>query len=285
MPLKAFPAGNSGGTGESYIEGNGSVYSDGFVIPTGRQMLNGARGVWIAWAEFFVTGRIDDRVVAFRIDGHKSPDMVSQGSSASTARRTRGVMGMYREAGKVVRLQIDGNGQFYFGRGVGVGGVTRQLGTSRTWNGGLLGVAGYYQAPTPPARLAIDPISETVIRLAWSGWDAGEGDVYGFRVQYATRPDFVGAVTRDVTGSPWDFTGLRRGTNYYFRVATLNEVTRAAGSSSLWSATISAPTHGEGVFLYDGSAWGPAEVLVHDGSTFVRGDVLVHDGSSFVLPD
>lgn len=282
--IKNYPGGATPAITESFIADDGTLHTDGLYMPIGRPMLNGSRATWLVWASCFVSGRGANREVSLSIGPYSSDPWVTGAASRAVDSGHRS-MGYLYQPDAAARVLIRASGSVWFGRASGSGGVTYRDGGS-SWPGGLSGQIGYYQAPTPPTAIAIGSVNPTTLRLAWSGMDDGDGNIYGYRVQYATNAQFSGAVTRDVTGSPWNFTGLQPGTRYWFRIASLNEVTRAAGTTSVWSNSVNAMTQTvPGVRVYDGDSFELADVFVHNGSGWDPAtSVKIYNGTSWVDP-
>jgi fibronectin type III domain protein len=75
-------------------------------------------------------------------------------------------------------------------------------------------------ATTTPANLAASVASSSQINLSWTG-NAGNSNIIGYTIAYATTSTFSGAVYKYVAGAgatSFNCTGLYPGTTYYFKI-------------------------------------------------------------------
>jgi len=91
--------------------------------------------------------------------------------------------------------------------------------------------------PAAPSNLSATNVAQTSLTLNWQDNSNNEA---GFTVQVATNQSFTNNLQTFSAGAnvtTWNFTGLTRNRNYYFRVAAVN----AAGASA-WSPTLNVRT-------------------------------------------
>jgi hypothetical protein len=288
--IGAFPAGakpdllthRTLGTSELYL------YNDGYVLPEGRPMLNGSESILVRSIMMYVAGYLDRRTVGLQLGAYETQRFAVDERTLPVATAFRPLNRLYR-GGTTVRIRINTSGALWFGRGAdGKGGVTRSSrNTSDVWNGGISGQIDYITAPSAPAVVRAEPVDKSSIRVAWDAPDAGGGTISGYRLQYSLSALFTDPIVRDVGNvTSHLLTGLQPGTTYFFRVAALNEVTTAEGSSSLWSRYAGRQTlPASAIRVWNGTAHAIADLLVHDGTTHVRPrSVKRWNGTSYVDP-
>lgn len=285
--IGSFPA---GGTADllNYRAGPSSefyLYNDGFVLPDGRALLNGDRKLFVKSLRAYAAGYLDSRTVAIQLGSYATARWTVAENTKAVDSGFRN-LGQVYDAGSAQRIRLNASGAIYFGRGNGRGGTTRQPGTQNVWDGGIAGQFDYIQAPTPPTVAAI-AIDKSSIELRWAGADNGGGVISGYRLQHSLSALFTNPITRTV-GNVGEFvyTDLQPGQTYFFRVATLNELTTAVGSQSVWSNFTGRATLPAGALrTWNGSAHAIADVFVHDGTSFVRPRRITRwNGSAWVDP-
>lgn len=105
-------------------------------------------------------------------------------------------------------------------------------------------VGGAYalsQAPTAPGLTSVVPAGPSAATVTFTTpADDGNEALLGYRIVYANNVGFSGATTLDVDAEKLSIliSGLTPGT-WWFKVAARNAVTAAAGTSSVFSATVS----------------------------------------------
>lgn len=112
----------------------------------------------------------------------------------------------------------------------------------------LAAVAGQggIRVPGAPGTLSLAAGSPdtTVIALSWSApSDTGGGTISGYKIQYSTNGSSWSNVTADTgsTGTTYNATGLTQNTQYWFRVAGINEAGAGAYGNEPNRTTVAAP--------------------------------------------
>lgn len=133
--------------------------------------------------------------------------------------------------------------------------------------------------PPAPSPVRLDQITRTSMRYVFSSNGDGGTPISRWESQLSTHPSFNSAngwVSGVIQGpSPVTRTGLRAGTEYFWRSRGVN----AAGTGA-WSAIISATTL-SGAWISVAGAWVPAEVLISQGGAWVPGDVVISQGGAW----
>jgi len=268
-----------GGRGSSGGYTAGVVYSDGIPLPTGRMMASGSQACIIVALWGWVGGNGAARSINMAL-GNSGTGQFDVGNHASDAGTGWIGSGGWLVQGGTTRFQINNapSGPLWIGRGGG--GTT--FGPSWSRAGTLGGLYRYVQSPSEPTSYSLTGIGPTNIvhNFGFNG-DQGETGITAYRVQCADNPSFSGPREIDTGSGTNNFTGLKPGTTYYFRVAARNWVTDAAGTVGPWSSVMSAKTL-SGAYVNNGSAFGPAQMFVGDGGTAWKDtSVFVADGTNW----
>jgi|GEM_PF-1744691 len=122
--------------------------------------------------------------------------------------------------------------------------------------------------PTKPDKqnssLNVSSITPTSARASWGTPNNGGSSITGFDVQRATNSGFSsGVVTRSTSDSPYDWTGLTPGQDYWVRSRAKNGVGAADWSPGQKFTTLS------GAKVYNGSSWVDIPAKVYNGSSWV----------------
>jgi len=128
--------------------------------------------------------------------------------------------------------------------------------------------------PPPPDPLGLDQITRNSMRYRFSSTGDGGSPIIRWEFQYADNPQFSSA-KQQTSGGTSTVTGLKPGTEYWFRSRGVN----AAGTGA-WSTVVSARTL-SGAWISTGIEWVPAEVLISDGTTWRPGDAQISDGATW----
>jgi hypothetical protein len=256
------------------------VYSGGVTMPTGRAMANGSKNVLLTALRGYLRGYGSSRQVRMRIASRYTDYFtVSSGSSATSTGARDLTSPLLAAAGSSQTFYAYSDGRFYFGRG-GSGHVTDG---GPGWDGFLAGDLYYVQAPTAPRSPSIVPGSGGEATVSWLiPSDDGDSAITGYRVFYSLNSNMSDAQYVDVGASELSavLTGLTLGRRWYTRVAARNAVTNAAGTTSVFSSTVSADINGGGEAYDDG--WKPQITEHWDGSAWVPQLVEAWDGTAWV---
>lgn len=114
-------------------------------------------------------------------------------------------------------------------------------------NSSMYGRIYYKTLPSAPGRPSVsgDESAPGSLNVSWSPpSDDGDSDISSYRLQYSKSPSFSSPTTLTVTGTNKTVTGLDEGDTYHWRVAAVNGVAAAWGTTSDWSASRSAVAPG-----------------------------------------
>lgn len=296
MPRYNF--GNTPGAGDS-----NSTYTDRFfyydtTLPTGRTAANGTTPILVTAIEAVANGvRGNIGALLSIADGGTGNEQsgtrvtlpgASRAQTAVNAAVSKGFL-YGGSRGQTARIRLDLDGLAYAGRNTGgPGTLIGNGGLARA--GSLAGGLYYTQVPAAPSAPTVRPSADgTSAFVQFTGSsDNGESAITGWRLQYSERPDFVGNVIIESTGTS-TVTGLTPGVRYYWRAIGRNAVSSWAGAiGGVWSAvtsavqTVTAPAIGGRVF--NGQAWVKPRLRVFNGSTWVDAKVKVFNGQAWVNP-
>jgi len=149
----------------------------------------------------------------------------------------------------------------------------------------------YLEVPSSPGNVSGTSPSIGQVNLSWQTPSSNGGSsINGYRIQYSTSSDFVGAVTVDQgTSTTRTITGLNAGTVYFFRVAAKNRVSDAATTSGPNSSSFSiqvagiapsAPLNLQLVSAVAGEATATWQAPADPGDTAVDGYQLQYSTTS-----
>jgi hypothetical protein len=212
--------------------------ASGVALPTGARIAaNGNRPVYVATAGCYWAGNGASRRLKLSIGGSASAwrTVASAGSASSSGQIAIGAV-FINGGTKSVRIDSD-NGSFYFGRESGTGSVD-SYGTSF---GLLSGSLEYYEVPTAPSAVSVVQAAlENAVNVTWSAPSNNGGSaVTSYTLQWSYDSSFTGATTI-VTGSSatsYKITNLAYGSTVYVKVAAVNIVATAAGTTSVFSSS------------------------------------------------
>lgn len=132
-----------------------------------------------------------------------------------------------------------GNFSQIWGRGDTYSSTSYMSGGGNTWSGMVQMALWYYDVPTAPSGnvSASAGSSNGSIDVSWNAASfGGETSGLSYRISWFKTSDnsYVGSVDTTASSTPatsYPVTGLTGGQTYYFKVAGLNSVTAAAGST------------------------------------------------------
>lgn len=216
--------------------------SSGVTLPTtATQAANGNRPVYVNTAKCYWAGKGGSRSITLAIGGKASA--AKSVASASAAFDSGNIaIGYLSLNGGTVEVKIDSNGSFYFGRDSSAGSSVDADGY--TWGGALSGSLDYFTVPTAPTSVtASQATTENAVNVSWSAPSSNGGSaITSYTIQWAYNSSFTGSSTI-VTGSSatsYKITGLTYGSTVYVKVAAVNIVATAAGTTSQFSSSASA---------------------------------------------
>lgn len=216
--------------------------TSGVTLPTNATLAaNGNRPVYVNTAQCYWAGRGASRTMNLTIGSKKSANKTV--ASSSSAQNSGNIAIGYLSAnGGTVQVRIDGSGSFWFGRDASVGDAVNIYGTN--FGGALSGSVDYFTVPTAPTSVSVAQANlENAVNVSWSAPSSNGGSaVTSYTIQWAYNSSFTGSTTI-VTGSSattHKITGLTYGSNVYVKVAAVNVVATAAGTTSLFSSSANA---------------------------------------------
>lgn len=162
--------------------------------------------------------------------------------SAATLQPTRSVIKNVT-AGQTVRVGFNQvTSSIYVGRGEKAGiNVTSESPSGYGWSGYSLYAVVYYSTlPSAPGTptLTSTQANPGSISASWvAPGNNGGSTVTSYKLQYSKNSNFSNATTVTTTARSYTATGLAQGVVYYFRVAAINGVATAWGTTSAWSGS------------------------------------------------
>jgi hypothetical protein len=215
--------------------------ASGVDLPTtGRIADNGNRPIYVATAGCYWAGKGATRSLGLSIGGASTglKSVASAGSAYSSGQMAIGAV--FPNGGTVaVRIDASPTGSFYFGRASGTGSVD-SYGTSF---GKLAGSLEYYEVPNAPTALSVAQAAlENAVNLSWTAPSTNGGSaITSYKVKWSYNSDMSGSTTVSTGSSAttYKLTGLSYGSTVYVKVAAVNIVATAAGTSSVYSSTAS----------------------------------------------
>jgi hypothetical protein len=171
---------------------------------------------------------------------------------------------------KTVRIDANPDGSFYFGRESGTGSVD-SYGTSF---GQLSGSVEYYEVPTAPTSVTVTQAGvENAVDVAWTApSDNGGSAITSYQIQWSYNSDFSGStvVGTGSSATTYKLTGLSYGSTVYVKVAAVNVVATAAGTSSVYSSSATGYIIPPDLPLNGWASFGS-----HGGSTFTTEHTVI----------
>lgn len=265
-----MPGGSQAFYGDIYASNTASYndvgeYTDGIAVPTGRAMANGDNRIIAIGAVMYLGAPGSGRQATIYIGGcsltlnvPNSGAVAVGGASATRALISPGSVrvGSYKSGGTI-----------YFGRKECNGRTVVAL-DGATWPN--WSHAGYYdwaQAPAAPV-LTVASVVGLTVNLTWPNPDNGGIALHGFTLHYSKSLTFSSGVTVvQLIGNSTSVT-LPDSDTYYMRLASKNEVTTRAGSSSQWSATQTISIATGGWWRNGSGVWRPRVRRWFNGTTF-----------------
>jgi hypothetical protein len=277
MPTHDF--GGTGGSSSSTRSAYYPIVSGSFSLPAGRLCADG-------------TTRAMMTAIRAKISGYATtvnPSKLRIGSATTSSFSipyTSGVPTAFRGAacnswlfnGGTSSLKVygpSGTGGGLSGSGTrferGGGGTTEDTGGGTSLSGTIDGQFDYALPPLAPTLDAVVSAGPTSATVSWTpDDDDGDSAITGYRIVYANNVGFSGASTLDVGATTSTVVaGLTPG-QWWFKVASLNAVTSAASTSSVFSAVGTAVLSGD---VGDLDGWSPFGTLP-GGLTPLVGDGL-----------
>lgn len=227
-----------GGTSSNNARTDQHVSSGGIGFPVGRTAGNGKGPILITAVRGYASGLGAARSMHMILGPARTGtfSVAAGGSGASTG--FRGVSnGLITNGGSGTFTMVF-SGMSWFAHGGG-GSTTDSYGTNLSGN--LGGDFNYNEVPSAPTSPSVTG-SGTSATVHWSPPATNGGAaVTGYEVQYATNSTFTTGLTKVQVGVVASVTinNLTTGVTYWFRVCAKNQVTIAAGTSSVASSAVS----------------------------------------------
>ena len=225
--------------------GYSKVYSssaaNGVQLPTtGRTDSNGNKPILVSTAQVYWAGRGGSRRLRIGIGSTYSSWYTVGSDTSANASGQKGINGIYLNGGnQVVTIDEDGSSGFYFGRETGASGSTDGV---TNW-GQLSGSLVYYQVPNAPTSVSVAQAAlENAVNVSWTApSDNGGTAVKSYSIVWSYNSDFSGSTTINTgtTATTYKISGLVYGATVYAKVSAINDVTTAAGSTSVFSSSAS----------------------------------------------
>jgi hypothetical protein len=213
--------------------------SAGVVLPTGARLAaNGNRPVYVSTVRVYWAGRGASRKLRVLVGGVSTATVtVASGASASLS-SALAVNAVFPNGGtKTVRIDANPDGSFYFGRASGTGSVD-SYGTSF---GRLSGSVEYFEVPSAPTSVtAVQADLENAVNVSWTAPSSNGGSaITAYQIEWSYNSDFSGStvVGTGSAATTYKLTGLSYGSTVYVRVAAINVVALADGTSSVYSSS------------------------------------------------
>lgn len=242
MTTLNFVGGASPGVSTSWT-GYGAVYStsaaNGVALPTTGQVdSKGNKPILVSTAQVYWAGRGGSRQLRIGIGSAYSGWYTIGSDSSANASGQKAINGIFLNGGnQVVTIDENGTSGFYFGRASSGSGSTDGY---TTW-GALSGSLVYYEVPNAPTSVTVAQAAlENAVNISWTApSDDGGSAVTSYSIQWSYNSDFSGSSTiaTGSTATTYKLTGLTYGSTVYVKVAAVNAVATAAGSTSVQSSS------------------------------------------------
>jgi hypothetical protein len=213
--------------------------ASGVSLPTdARLAANGNRPVYVSTVRVYWAGRGASRKLRVLVGGVSTATVtVASGASASLS-SALALNAVFPNGGtKTVRIDANPDGSFYFGRESGTGSVD-SYGTSF---GQLSGSVEYFEVPTAPTSVtAVQADLENAVNVSWTAPSSNGGSaITAYQIQWSYNSDFSGSsvVGTGSAATTYKLTGLSYGSTVYVKVAAINVVATAAGTTSVYSSS------------------------------------------------
>lgn len=233
MPSYDF---GSYGSGSRYTDVS-PVYSDGIPMPGGRVCSDGIPRAGVTGVLVYSGGRYGG--VGFQVTlGPSTSQYYSLGEVPTAVAIGPLPMPLFLVNGGSVRLSMYfSGGRIMFGGG-GLGAIYN--GNGSYWAGTLPGRI-YYILPPEAPTISVTPSEDgTSVYIVTTGvGDHGEAAISGWAYQRADNAAFTVNVVTVVSAVPITMAGLGVGQQYFYRAASRNQLTDAAGvAGGAWSPTV-----------------------------------------------
>jgi hypothetical protein len=246
--------------------------ASGVSLPTGARLAaNGNRPVYVSTVRVYWAGRGASRKLRVLVGGVSTATVtVASGASASLS-SALAVNALFPNGGtKTVRIDANPDGSFYFGRESGTGSVD-SYGTSF---GQLSGSVEYFEVPTAPTSVtAVQANLENAVNVSWTAPSSNGGSaITAYQIQWSYNSDFSGSsvVGTGSAATTYKLTGLSYGSTIYVKVAAINVVATAAGTSSVYSSSATGYIIPPDLPLNGWASFGS-----HGGSTFTTEHTVI----------
>jgi hypothetical protein len=213
--------------------------SSGVSLPTGARLAaNGNRPVYVAAVRVYWAGRSASRKLRVLVGGFSTPTVTVASAGSAGLSSVLSLGALFPNGGvKTVRIDANPDGQFYFGRASGTGSVD-SYGTSY---GQLSGSVEYYEVPTAPTSVtAVQAALENAVNVSWTAPSNNGGSaITSYQIEWSYNADFSGStiIGTGSTATSYKVTGLAYGSTVYVKVAAINVVATAAGTTSVYSSS------------------------------------------------
>jgi hypothetical protein len=239
--------------------------ASGVSLPTGARLAaNGNRPVYVSTVRVYWAGRGASRKLRVLVGGVSTATVtVASGASASLS-SALAVNALFPNGGtKTVRIDANPDGSFYFGRQSGTGSVD----SYGSVFGQLSGSVEYFEVPTAPTSVtAVQADLENAVNVSWTAPSSNGGSaITAYQIQWSYNSDFSGSsvVGTGSAATTYKLTGLSYGSTVYVKVAAINVVATAAGTSSVYSSSATGYIISPDLPLNGWASFGS-----HGGSTF-----------------
>lgn len=226
-------------TGYSKVYSN--TAANGVALPTtGRTDSKGQKPILVSTAQVYWAGKGGSRQLRIGIGSYYSGWYTVASDTSANASGQKAINGIFLNGGnQVVTIDENGSSGFYFGRKTGSSGSTDGV---TNW-GALSGSLVYYQVPNAPTSVTVAQAAlENAVNISWTApSDNGGSAVTSYSIQWSYNSDFSGSSTiaTGSTSTTYKLTGLVYGATVYAKVAAVNAVATAAGSTSVQSSSAS----------------------------------------------
>ena len=238
MTTLAFVGGSTPDVSSSFTD-KWVETATGVALPTGARLAaNGNRPVYVSTVRVYWAGRGASRKLRVLVGGVSTATVtVASGASAGLS-SVLALNTVFPNGGtKTVRIDANPDGSFYFGRASGTGSVD-SYGTSF---GRLSGSVEYFEVPTAPTSVtAVQADLENAVNVSWTAPSSNGGSaITAYQIEWSYNSDFSGStiVGTGSAATTYKLTGLSYGSTVYVRVAAINVVATAAGTSSVYSSS------------------------------------------------
>ena len=213
--------------------------ASGVSLPTGARLAaNGNRPVYVSSIRVYWAGRSASRKLRVLVGGISTATVTVASAGSAGLSSVLALGALFPNGGvKTVRIDANPDGQFYFGRESGTGSVD-SYGTSY---GQLSGTVEYFEVPTAPTSVtAVQAALENAVNVSWTAPSNNGGSaITSYQIEWSYNADFSGStiIGTGSTATSYKVTGLAYGSTVYVKVAAINVVATAAGTTSVYSSS------------------------------------------------